>query len=377
MNKSELQSKKYKIHFVKKDDDLQLFVEAMNNKEEIFIDLVFDENRKQYGLKIYSFLLYDGDIAYVFNSHTIEKIEMLWPLFENANIRKVCYSCAELVDFLAKYQCKVKNIYDLQVALTLSNHNTQSLHQLGIDLLGFTTPQRSLLDSHTLNEKYYIQLVNAAHLMVTMELLLPLVQMQLNKLNAHRFVNAEMKVCESSLLEPVSLESFALVIVVETNQADQDSFDMNRILEDLLQFRKPLGEEFPNLEIEFPTTDPWSNDESFTKYHDFFEGESELRKHNFKIYKQEYFLTNLNSNPIHTRERARSFELLLDKKRIFEEKYVPLLQRAIEKFGEHAANYLLRNVKESIINLQFPSHKLHQHQIDIVSLILLELNLDI
>jgi hypothetical protein len=377
MSNKSVETKNYKIHFVKIDEDLQLLVEALNNKETIYTALVFDENRKQYGLNIYSILMYDGDVVFVFNSHTLGNIEKLWAIFENENICKVTYSCSELVDFLALHHCRTNNIYDLQIAGTLANQTAPTLLQLSIDLIGYKTPQRTILNSYCINEKYYLQLVNAAHCIVSMELLLPEIQKQLTKTSTHRFVGAEMKLCETSLIKPISIESFANEIVVQTNQCHEDSFDPYHIIEDLLQFQEPLQIDIPKQKTDFPWNDPWNIEASIDKYSDYFKEEFDTRKNNFKIHKMEIALNNLQLNQTQLKEREQSLNLFLEKKRILEEKYVPVLQRAIEKFGEHAANYLLRNVKESFINLQFPSHKLHQHQIDIVSLILLELNLDI
>jgi len=117
-------------------DSLKKCVSDLQAKPEIAIDLEFDKNYYRYGFNLCLVQIFSGEICYLIDPLSDElDIETLFPLLENPDIQKVCFSFDEDLRLLHSLGCFPKNLYDIGTASRLLNYPSTSLTNLLIDEL--------------------------------------------------------------------------------------------------------------------------------------------------------------------------------------------------------------------------------------------------
>lgn len=132
------------IKNVTTDDELSDFLNAVENKPEISVDLEFDKNYHRYGFNICLVQIYDGNACYLIDplSNSLN-IENLFPLLEDPDVCKIVFMFGEDLRLLHSLGCYPKNIYDLGIATSLLNYPQASLTNYLIDILGIESAASS------------------------------------------------------------------------------------------------------------------------------------------------------------------------------------------------------------------------------------------
>src|SRR6056297_765073 len=124
------------IKLVTTNDALTRSIKHLQSKSEIAIDLEFDKNYYRYGFNLCLVQIFSGDICFLIDPLSEElEIEALFPVLENRDIQKICFSFDEDLRLLHSLGCFPKNLYDIGTASRLLNYPSTSLTNLLIDEL--------------------------------------------------------------------------------------------------------------------------------------------------------------------------------------------------------------------------------------------------
>lgn len=123
-----------RIEFITTTDALKQCVTHLKTTPEIAIDLEFDKNYYRYGFNLCLVQIFSGEICFLIDPLSNElEIETLFPILENGDIQKVCFSFDEDLRLLHSLGCFPKNLYDIGTASRLLNYPSTSLTNLLID----------------------------------------------------------------------------------------------------------------------------------------------------------------------------------------------------------------------------------------------------
>jgi ribonuclease D len=118
------------IVFVNTAIGLRTMVEALQQKKVFSFDTEFDRFWREYGFKLFLLQIYDGDKCYIIDPIAIKDFSALWALFEDKTICKVAYACVEDIQLLKINGCNTVNIFDVQMAAKLCNHEANSFSDI-------------------------------------------------------------------------------------------------------------------------------------------------------------------------------------------------------------------------------------------------------
>lgn len=130
--------------YVKSTSKLKGVVHRLSSSPEIAIDLEFDKNFYRFGFNLCLVQIFNGNECYLIDPLSDElEIENLFPILENRDIQKVCFSFDEDLRLLHSLGCFPNNLYDLGTASRLLNYPQMSLSNLIDGLLDIDTGKSS------------------------------------------------------------------------------------------------------------------------------------------------------------------------------------------------------------------------------------------
>ena len=130
--------------YINRSHELDTCIQQLTSSSEIAIDLEFDKNYHRYGFNLCLIQIYNGENCYLIDPLSDQlNIEPIFPVLENPQIQKVCFSFDEDLRLLHSIGCFPKNLYDLGIASRLINYPQMSLTNLVDDLLDVETGKSS------------------------------------------------------------------------------------------------------------------------------------------------------------------------------------------------------------------------------------------
>lgn len=142
--------------YVSENSVLRNLIANISNQDLLYIDLEFDKNHFRYGFNLCLVQIFHKDKCYLIDPLTDLSINELFPIFENEEIKKVCFSFGEDLRLLHYLGCFPKNCVDLAVARSLLNKPVISLSKLIAEDLGIevgASQQKSNWFTRPLSEK--------------------------------------------------------------------------------------------------------------------------------------------------------------------------------------------------------------------------------
>lgn len=130
MSTAEIKNGAIEIIIIDTNETLSALAKKLAEKSEFAFDTEFDRFFREYGFKLFLLQIYDGEKCYLVDPLPITNMQPLWNVFEDSSICKVAYSCTEDIQLLKINGCSTKNIFDLQVAAKLCNHDANSFLDL-------------------------------------------------------------------------------------------------------------------------------------------------------------------------------------------------------------------------------------------------------
>lgn len=102
----------------------------LNQKTRISFDTEYDSFKRYYGFTLHLLQIFDGETVFLIDPIALGKLDAIFPVFENEACQKVLYSGSEDLALLLALGCQTKNIFDVQIAATISNHSARNLAAL-------------------------------------------------------------------------------------------------------------------------------------------------------------------------------------------------------------------------------------------------------
>ncbi len=133
------------VQIVNTAPQLQAMVKRLAEIKEIGIDTEFDRFNYQYGVHLQLIQIFDGHTCFLVDPLALPDLTPLWSIFENPAICKILYSGFEDVDILRRFGCKLRHIFDIQIAANLCNRVETSFAKLVAAELGVHIQKASQL----------------------------------------------------------------------------------------------------------------------------------------------------------------------------------------------------------------------------------------
>ena len=126
------------LRFIDRTELLQACLTDLNACDTIAFDLEFDSHRHSYGVTLCLIQVATPEVCYVIDPFADIDLEGLYQLFEDERILKIMHSPGEDLRLLHALQCYPKNLFDTEVVARLLNYEQTSLAAMLQEKLGHT-----------------------------------------------------------------------------------------------------------------------------------------------------------------------------------------------------------------------------------------------
>jgi ribonuclease D len=116
-----------KVIWVNTDSQVKDMIACLSDATNLTIDTEYDSFKRSYGFKALLIQVFDGETVYIIDPLSGIDLKPLWNVFENESIQKMLYSGSEDIALLKAMGCSIRNVFDVQIAATLSNHPARNL----------------------------------------------------------------------------------------------------------------------------------------------------------------------------------------------------------------------------------------------------------
>ena len=114
-------------HWVANPNALQDMIDTLGAAPRVAFDTEYDSFKRGYGFKLLLLQFTDGERVYVVDPLSGMAMEPLWRFLERDDQQKIVYSGSEDIALLKSMGCSIRNLFDVQIAATLSNHEARNL----------------------------------------------------------------------------------------------------------------------------------------------------------------------------------------------------------------------------------------------------------
>ncbi len=133
-----------RINYIDTSESLKQAIHTLEQAPALAIDLEFDKNFYRYGFNLCLVQLFTGEKCFLIDPLNDEiEIELLFPLLENDQVKKICFAFDEDLRLLNSIGCFPKNLFDLSLASRLINDPPMSLTNILKEHLGIDTGNSS------------------------------------------------------------------------------------------------------------------------------------------------------------------------------------------------------------------------------------------
>jgi ribonuclease D len=345
---------------------LQLCTRLSTLKEFAF-DTEYDSFKREYGFKLLLMQIFDGENVHIVDPFPLPDLKPLWEVMENSSICKILYSGSEDVALLKRLGCEVKNIFDVQIAAILCNSEARNLGSLIEANMGIAvdkSQQTSDWRSRPLKAKQVQYAANDVLYLIDLK---------------HKFSD---QVAQRGLLNVLDVENSALEDIPEREhvpklkpihyrtyaQAYCDALLAMILLRDQIaqQINLPPVHVVDTAFLEEALTlrDEFLASKQFKSFHPKIRN-SETLKAQFLEIIESYDPTDLSKRP-----RERTYHSVNwqppysdeEKIQIISEKYEPVKNEMVARYGELASEFLLRGLKKELTSRDGRPKKLWPYQ---------------
>lgn len=118
------------VYYLSRDHDLPVLARLLEKVSHFSFDTEFDRFRHSYGFSLYLLQIFDGTACWLVDTLALRDLSPLYPVFANRQILKILYSGKEDIDLLRRWGCPVRNLFDVQSATRICNHEAVSFARL-------------------------------------------------------------------------------------------------------------------------------------------------------------------------------------------------------------------------------------------------------
>lgn len=357
------------IVFVNTDEKLLLLCQILQQKTEFAFDTEFDRFWREYGFKLFLLQIFDGEKCYLVDPLAFKNLKPLWAIFEDANICKVAYSCTEDVQILKINNCNTVNIFDLQVAAKLCNHPANSFGDLVSDVFKITVDkslQRSNWRTRPLNNAQQIYASNDVIFLLQLK---KDFLVQAKQKNVFEMLDEENKCCEEVIVSEY-------VVKITPKQKATFGNYKQQVLLNLFHIRNEVAAAYNMPPANIVTDNTLENIVEHNKtflIHPFKNGfcsrllDDEANKEKFigaieSIDDTMHIAPEKKERTTNNRRQFRE-----EAKENVEINCRKINETVAEKYGNIAAEYILRGLKKSILTQPYNQIKLRDYQHKVIN----------
>jgi ribonuclease D len=355
----------YPIVWIDSDAALHRFLERPELNSTFTFDTEYDSFKRSYGFKALLIQIFDGSTVFIIDPLSGIDLKRIWPLFENTDIQKILYSGSEDLALLKAMGCHTHNIFDVQIAATLSNHAARNLGGLIEAETGSPLDKSQQQSDWSLRPLSQEQLAYAANDVIY----LPEIA---NRLTAQVAARGLLHVlqAENNALEEINPRSHSPKLKPYHHRLYSDAFCAS--LMQLLELRDDLAREWdlppvhlsdlPVLEQALLKRDDFLAEHTWKGFH------PKIRK---SLKEQAKFLDIVrhfdptDQSRIRERKPKRAFYTKEETDKIIADRCAPFKQAAVERYGEITADYLLRGLKKLVTTPEPDLSDLKAYQIEL------------
>lgn len=116
------------VKLVSSPEQLAEAIADLSSKQELGLDLEFDQNRFTYGFNLCLIQITDGNgVCYIIDPFEISDLTPFYTLLEDKSIIKIIHHSNNDILLLDKLGCRIKNVMDTDVAAKILNYERSSL----------------------------------------------------------------------------------------------------------------------------------------------------------------------------------------------------------------------------------------------------------
>jgi ribonuclease D len=338
----------YAVQWIDNNRALLEMCERWSDDTNLTIDTEYDSFKRSYGFKALLIQVFDGETVFIIDPLSGVDLKPLWNVFENENIQKMLYSGSEDIALLKAMGCSIRNVFDVQIAATLSNHPARNLGGLIEAETGEALDKSQQQSDWSKRPLTPAQLSYAAN---DVTFLSNIADRLVQQVAARRLLHV--LEIENKALESIEERSHIPKLKPYHHRLHSDAF-CHSLLE-LLHWRDRTAKDFDLPPVHIVDMEPlekalqFQNDflrsGEFAGFHYKVKKDADLRREVEAIVRA-YDPTNLE------RKRERRPRAIIYTKeevdQIVQSKCVPFKEQAVKRYGELTAEYLLRGLKKLV-----------------------------
>ena len=358
------------IKFINTEIELEKLTAILKTKTAFGFDTEFDRFCREYGFKLFLLQIFDGETCYLVDPLALVDLTSLWTVFEDPAICKVVYSSSEDIQLLKLNGCNIKNIYDLQIAAKLCNYNANSFSDLinmMFNVVLDKSMQRSNWRPRPLNKAQQIYASNDVIWLLKLK--------DIFAVTAADIAVTEMIEEENILCEDVVASTYTVKLSAK-QKASNSNYHQQELLK-LFHLRNKFAEEYnmPPFQVVADGTL-----EEIMENRNKFLSDPFKKGYCGKLLNDEKNRTLFYDAVISIDETIANFPT----KKIYEKNMESKLYKApskdivennlkrmnevlIKKYGDVAAEFILRGLKKSLLTMPFSEIKLRKYQEQIIA----------
>ena len=368
------------IKFINTAAQLNKLTEVLKTKAAFGFDTEFDRFCREYGFKLFLLQIFDGETCYLVDPLALKDLTTLWTVFEDPSICKVVYSSSEDIQLLKLNGCNTKNIYDLQIAAKLCNYNANSFSDL-IKIM-FNV----VLDKSMQRSNWRPRPLNEAQQIYASDDVIWLLQIKdiFTKIAQEKGVTEMIK--EENLLCEDVVASLYTVKLSAKQKATNSNYHQQELL-NLFHLRNKFAEEYnmpPFQVVADSTLEEIIEDRSKFLQEPFKKGYCGKLQNDEKNRQLFYdavvsidgSISNFPSKKIYEKNHEAQYYKAPPKETV-ESNLKKVNEVLIKKYGEIAAEFIMRGFKKSLLTTPFSEIKLRKYQHKIITETCSELNISL
>lgn len=340
-------------------------IDALGAAPRVAFDTEYDSFKRGYGFKLLLMQFTDGERIYVVDPMCGMALESLWRWLERDDQQKIVYAGSEDIALLKAMGCQIRNIFDVQIAATLSNHAARNLAGLIEAETGEVLDKSEQQSDWSIRPLRPEQIAYAAndvvHLMDLADTLLPRV--------VSRRLTHVLEV-ENRALESIEPRSHTPKLKPYHHRQYSDAF-CNALLQ-LLEWRDGVARRYDlppvhivdilPLERALQQPEEFLSTGAFPGFHYKIKKDNTLRKQVETIIRAYDPLDDTRTRerkprkPYYSKEEIEQLSTTL---------CTPFKQLAVDRYGELTAEYLLRGLKKLVTTMDpdLSELKPYQHEL--------------
>ena len=354
-----------KVIWVNTAGQVKDMIACLSDAPSLTIDTEYDSFKRSYGFKALLIQVFDGETVFIIDPLSGVDLKPLWNVFENENIQKMLYSGSEDIALLKAMGCSIRNVFDVQIAATLSNHPARNLGGLIEAETGEALDKSQQQSDWSKRPLTPAQLSYAAN---DVTFLSNIADRLVQQIAARRLLHV--LEIENKALESIEERSHIPKLKPYHHRLHSDAF-CHSLLE-LLHWRDRTAKDFDLPPVHIVDMEPlekalqFQNDflrsGEFVGFHYKVKKDADLRREVEAIVRA-YDPTNLE------RKRERRPRAVIYTKeevdQIVQSKCVPFKEQAVERYGELTAEYLLRGLKKLVTTPEPDVSELKPYQVEL------------